>query len=402
MPRRRRPRGGGGRRHRRQLPELQPGLRLGSRVLVARPLYDTFIERLADASPSSRGLPDDARHPHGPGGQRQAAQIGEAPRRVSLAEARACCAADRPLALPGLEGVATEPTVFVDVRNDMRIAREEIFGPVLVVMPFDTDDRAGWPSPTTASTDWPARYGRATCSARRCVADRVRTGTMWDQRRLGAVRTSRPSAATSPAASAASSATRARRPPRRARSSTRQRGPAQRGTFKSVLPYPRNTVHLQPADQAGVRPEVHCQPAQRAASAGARRRDHPPTAARARRRGGRGAARQRRALHRRVRRRGARPHYECADAAIALCRELGADSRSAWAAAARSTAAKLTLVAPDQRRLGDREHGPDAPGRPLLPHMAIPTTHGTGSEVTLGAVITNAQCTASSSSPIRT
>jgi aldehyde dehydrogenase (NAD+) len=39
-------------------------------------------------------------------------------------------------------GFFIEPTCFVDVRNDMRIAQEEIFGPVLVVIPFDDDDDA--------------------------------------------------------------------------------------------------------------------------------------------------------------------------------------------------------------------------------------------------------------------
>jgi aldehyde dehydrogenase (NAD+) len=39
-------------------------------------------------------------------------------------------------------GFYVEPTLFVDVDNSMRIAREEIFGPVLVVIPFDDDDDA--------------------------------------------------------------------------------------------------------------------------------------------------------------------------------------------------------------------------------------------------------------------
>jgi len=39
-------------------------------------------------------------------------------------------------------GFFVEPTVFVDVSNDMRIAQEEIFGPVLVVIPFEDDDDA--------------------------------------------------------------------------------------------------------------------------------------------------------------------------------------------------------------------------------------------------------------------
>jgi len=40
------------------------------------------------------------------------------------------------------DGFFVEPTCFVDVTNDMRIAREEIFGPVLVVIPFEDDEDA--------------------------------------------------------------------------------------------------------------------------------------------------------------------------------------------------------------------------------------------------------------------
>ena len=40
------------------------------------------------------------------------------------------------------KGFFIEPTCFVDVSNDMRIAREEIFGPVLVVIPFEDDEDA--------------------------------------------------------------------------------------------------------------------------------------------------------------------------------------------------------------------------------------------------------------------
>jgi aldehyde dehydrogenase (NAD+) len=39
-------------------------------------------------------------------------------------------------------GYFIEPTVFVDVNNNMRIAQEEIFGPVLVVIPFEDDEDA--------------------------------------------------------------------------------------------------------------------------------------------------------------------------------------------------------------------------------------------------------------------
>ncbi len=39
-------------------------------------------------------------------------------------------------------GFFVEPTCFVDVTNDMRIAQEEIFGPVMVVIPFEDDEDA--------------------------------------------------------------------------------------------------------------------------------------------------------------------------------------------------------------------------------------------------------------------
>src|SRR5690606_41796108 len=40
------------------------------------------------------------------------------------------------------EGWFVEPTIFTDVRPDMRIAQEEVFGPVLAIMPFDDDEEA--------------------------------------------------------------------------------------------------------------------------------------------------------------------------------------------------------------------------------------------------------------------
>ncbi len=49
-----------------------------------------------------------------------------------------CGGADAPLAT----GFFVQPTVFADVRNDMAIAREEIFGPVLCILPYDGEDDA--------------------------------------------------------------------------------------------------------------------------------------------------------------------------------------------------------------------------------------------------------------------
>src|SRR5208282_2202052 len=40
------------------------------------------------------------------------------------------------------KGYFVKPTVFADVRNDMTIAREEIFGPVLCIIPYENEDDA--------------------------------------------------------------------------------------------------------------------------------------------------------------------------------------------------------------------------------------------------------------------
>ena len=42
----------------------------------------------------------------------------------------------------GDKGYFHEPTVFTGVRNDMRIAQEEIFGPVMGILPFSTEEEA--------------------------------------------------------------------------------------------------------------------------------------------------------------------------------------------------------------------------------------------------------------------
>ncbi|MGY4101849.1 aldehyde dehydrogenase [Nocardia sp. R16R-3T] len=74
-------------------------------------------------------------------------------------------------------GYYVQPTVFRDVDNSMSIAREEIFGPVLVVIPFDTEDEA-----VAIAND--SDYGLAgsvfTADAERglALARRVETGTI--------------------------------------------------------------------------------------------------------------------------------------------------------------------------------------------------------------------------------
>ncbi|HLR65212.1 MAG TPA: aldehyde dehydrogenase family protein [Pseudogracilibacillus sp.] len=76
------------------------------------------------------------------------------------------------------EGYFVEPTVFVDVKDSMSIAQEEIFGPVVVAMPFKTIDEV-----VTRANDSP--YGLAagiwteSLSTAHQVADRLKAGSVW-------------------------------------------------------------------------------------------------------------------------------------------------------------------------------------------------------------------------------
>src|SRR5664279_1373132 len=80
---------------------------------------------------------------------------------------------------PGFEGgFYYAPTIFANVRNDMRIAQEEIFGPVVCVERFDSDEEA-----VTIAND--SMYGLAggvfsnNYARAERIARQVRTGTMW-------------------------------------------------------------------------------------------------------------------------------------------------------------------------------------------------------------------------------
>ncbi len=111
-----------------------------SRAFVERPIYEEFIERFAKRTDSiAVGEPLDEATEMGPlisKGQRQTAldyiQIGvdEGARRVTGGE------------VPDRPGFFMRPTVLADVHNDMRVAREEIFGPVASILPFDTEEEA--------------------------------------------------------------------------------------------------------------------------------------------------------------------------------------------------------------------------------------------------------------------
>ncbi|MCD7101247.1 aldehyde dehydrogenase [Pseudoclavibacter sp. 13-3] len=116
-----------------------------SRLLVQRSIYDRVVEGVVAHARALRvGDPLDERTEMGPLVSTQ--QLQRVGRHVSIGaeEATLATGGGRPNGLNGdcAEGSFLEPTVFTDVAPDATIAVEEIFGPVLAVMPFDTEQQA--------------------------------------------------------------------------------------------------------------------------------------------------------------------------------------------------------------------------------------------------------------------
>ena len=113
----------------------------GSRILVERPIYDRFVEAYAErAKAIVVGDPHDPAtevgalvHPEHFDKVMSYVELGKS-------EGRLVAGGGRPNGFPTGNYVA--PTVFVDVAPDARIFQEEIFGPVVAITPFDTDEEA--------------------------------------------------------------------------------------------------------------------------------------------------------------------------------------------------------------------------------------------------------------------
>ncbi|WP_344397338.1 aldehyde dehydrogenase family protein [Streptomyces vastus] len=149
----------------------------GPRLLVARPLYDTVVGILADAVP---GVPiGDPRQPEtviGPmAGEKHLKKVEEYVELARKEGARIVCGGER-LDLNG--GFYYKPTVIADLANDSRVVQEEIFGPVLTVQPFDSEDEA---VEMANSTPYGLASGLQTSNLARAhrVADRLEAGIVW-------------------------------------------------------------------------------------------------------------------------------------------------------------------------------------------------------------------------------
>jgi len=152
----------------------------GSRLLVQRGIYDRMVEGLAARAGQIRM--GDPRLPETEMGT--AANEPQFIKILSFIEAargdgaRLVAGGGRAEG-PGLDkGFFVQPTIFADVRNDMKVAAEEIFGPVLSIIPFEDEDEA-----VSIANDTP--YGLASGvwsqDINRCMRmmRAVRSGVVW-------------------------------------------------------------------------------------------------------------------------------------------------------------------------------------------------------------------------------
>ncbi len=154
----------------------------GTRALVHKSIYDDFLALLADkAGKIVIGNQMDFETDLGPLVGRS--QVETVERYVALGRdevGEPICGGKRPDGLAdGLDPAAFyTPTIFAGVPNSAKIAQEEIFGPVLCVIPFETDDEA-----VAIAND--SIYGLAggvqsgNLERARSIANRMRTGTVW-------------------------------------------------------------------------------------------------------------------------------------------------------------------------------------------------------------------------------
>jgi betaine-aldehyde dehydrogenase len=115
----------------------------GSRILVQRPIYKKFVDAMVEKTRTiTVGPPMDRATKMGALVSREQFDRVREYQEIGKREAKVAVGGGRMSGDAFDKGFFVEPTIFYDVDNANRIAREEIFGPVASVIPFDTEEDA--------------------------------------------------------------------------------------------------------------------------------------------------------------------------------------------------------------------------------------------------------------------
>jgi len=152
----------------------------GSRALIHRPIHDAFVDRLLALARTARmGNPLDLSTQVGPITTRPQYDKVLNYIRIATEEGAVCRLGGNAATRPECgSGWFVEPTIFTGVRPEMRIANEEVFGPVLSIIPFDDEDEA---VRIANGTVYGLAAGVWTTSIRRAItmSERLEAGTVW-------------------------------------------------------------------------------------------------------------------------------------------------------------------------------------------------------------------------------
>jgi len=152
----------------------------GSRLLVQKSIHDKFVNRLVEvAKDANIGDPMSLETHVGPVTTRPQYEKIMEYIDIAISEKATCVLGGKAYKGPGARGNQfVEPTIFTGVNNQMRIAQEEVFGPILSVIPFNDEEEAIKIGNDIdfglAAGVWTNDIGRALR-----MSEKLRAGTIW-------------------------------------------------------------------------------------------------------------------------------------------------------------------------------------------------------------------------------
>ena len=152
----------------------------GSRLLVQKSIHDEFVKRIVDVASKAK-IGDPMLKDTNVGPVTTPPQYKKVIDYINIAksEGAKCIMGGNPYKGEGSKGNQfVEPTIFTGVTNNMRIAQEEVFGPVLSVIPFEDEEEAikigNDVNFGLAAGVWTSDIGRAIR-----MSAKLRAGTIW-------------------------------------------------------------------------------------------------------------------------------------------------------------------------------------------------------------------------------